>query len=239
MGRDDGNRIPTDADADVEGDWELIGGTVDQVDFPLVPDFRITMNLHDGQVGGTAACNSYGGDYTLQGWSITFGMLAQTEMACEPGVMDAEQAFMSVLSSPRSLFRDGDTLQMTGDGVDLEFRLVPPVEPAALVGTVWSLETIIQGETASSVRGEPTLVLNEDGRFEGSTGCRTLTGMYQISGDELVITQMSADGDCPDDMATQDSQIISVIESPRIEVDGDRLRLTAAGGEGLEYIARG
>jgi heat shock protein HslJ len=235
---DDG-QIPTDADADVEGDWELVGGTVDGVEFPLVAEYRVTMNLHEGKVGGTAACNSYGGEYTLQGWSITFGMLAKTEMACEPAVMDAEQAFMTVLGEPRTLSRDADTLQMMGDGVELEFRLITPVEPEALVGTVWMLETIIQGEAASSVQGEPSLVLNDDGTFVGATGCRSLTGRYQISGDELVITEMSADGECPAEFATQDSQIISVLEAPQVEVDGDRLRMTASGGEGLEYIAAG
>jgi heat shock protein HslJ len=158
-------------------------------------------------------------------------------MACQPDVMESEQAFLSVLQRPLTLARDGDTLAMMGEGVELEFSIIPPVEPTALAGTTWQLETVIIGEAATSVRGHATLVLNEDGTMEGSTGCRDLSGTYAVDGDELVFTELAAAGDCPADLAEQDGRVISVLEAARIEIDGNHLRLRSAGGEGLDYLA--
>ena len=228
---------PTDRNVDVTGEWELVGGTVDGEPIPILPTYPVTMILREGQVSGVAACNSYGGTYEIDASTIRIGELAVTMMACEPDAMESEQAFMSTLQQSLAVARDGAMLSMVGEGVDLTFRHIAPAEPAALVGAVWHLVTMIQGDAASSVVGDPTLVLGDDGTFEASTGCRTLTGTYRLSSDHLAVGQMSASGDCPENLARQDGQVIGVLEAARVTVDGDRLRLTAAGGDGLEYTA--
>lgn len=73
---------------------------------------------------------------------------------------------------------------LIGDGVRLRFTPVQPVPESELSGTRWVLETLLDGETAASTLGEPAVLrLREDGTFEGSTGCRTLTGTWTPSGD--------------------------------------------------------
>ena len=48
--------------AAVVGDWVLTGGSIDGGDAPVLEDHRITMTIAGSRVGGTAACNSYGGE---------------------------------------------------------------------------------------------------------------------------------------------------------------------------------
>lgn len=222
---------------DFTGDWELVGGTLDGAELPLVGGWPVTMSLAGGTVGGTAACNGYGGRYDLDGATISVDEVAATEMACQPDVMESEAAFFTALLRPLTLSRVGEELTATGAGVELRFTLIAPVAAADVVGTVWQLHTIVQGDAATNVVGTADLVLAADGSFTGSTGCRDLTGTYQIDADRLTITSMQALGDCPADLAGQDSQVISVLEGARIEVDGDQLRLLSPGDDALHYSA--
>lgn len=233
-GGDDGSA------ADVLGQWELERGTLDGSAFPLVEGYRVTFQLEaDGSFSGRAACNGYGGTASLDGASLDIAEWFITEMGCEPAVTASEQAFISVLQRSLTLDREGDLLLMTGDGVDLQFSLVPPVPTSELVGTTWQLHSLFEGQAASSILGDATLRLDEDGTFVGSTGCRELTGTYVIAGDEIGITQMSADGECVPDLVRQDGFVIGVLESPRVEIEADQLRLWTSGDEGLGYRAAG
>ena len=226
--------------ADVVGQWVLERGTLDGSAFPLVEGYRVTLQLEaDGAFSGRAACNSYGGTASLDGSSLDIAEWFMTEMGCEPAVTASEQAFVSVLERSLTLDRDGELLRMTGEGLDLQFSLVPPVPTAELVGTTWQLHTLFEGQTASSVMGDASLRLDEDGTFAGSTGCREVTGTYIITGDEIGITQMSADGECAPDLVRQDGFVIGVLESPRVEIEADQLRLSTSGDEGLGYRAEG
>ena len=60
-----------------------------------VPDATITAEFtKDGQVGGSAGCNSYSGPYTMSGSKIEFPQpMASMMMACEGPVMDQESAY--------------------------------------------------------------------------------------------------------------------------------------------------
>ncbi|MDH4307848.1 MAG: META domain-containing protein [Acidimicrobiia bacterium] len=214
-----------------DGDWRLIDG------LDLVDDFPVTMAVSGSQVGGRAACNSYFGTATVSGSSISIGQLGQTEMACEPAVMELESAFTAALMAADTFSREGDRMTLTGPSVELVFELIPPIPTADLVGVTWVLDTVIQGETASSVAGDPaTLVLNADGTLEGSTGCRSLEGRWQESGGVIVVPELSADGECPPELADQDSQVVTVVgDEFTPQIDGDRLTLTSMGGDGLVY----
>lgn len=218
------------------GQWELERGTLDAAEFPLVDGYRVTFEVgDDGSISGTAACNGYGGNARIDGARLDVEEWFITEKGCEPAVMESEQAFLTVLQRSLTLVRDAEVLTMTGDGVDLTFSAIPPVRTADLVSTTWTLHTLFEGEAATQFRGEATLRLDADGTFAGSTGCRQVSGSYVLSGDEIRVTQMSAEGECSADLARQDGIVISVLESPRVEIDGDQLRLWTDGDEGLGY----
>lgn len=228
----------------VEGAWQLTGGTHAGESVPIVESHPITLNLESGQINGTAACNGYGGEYELSGSSffIVEG-LAVTEMACQPEeVMRSERAFLDAIAVVDKVELTNDGLVLSGPETELRFESLEPVPTAELIGTVWVLEGLVDGDAVSSPMAgasEATLQLFANGTFEGSTGCRTISGEYQVSGAEVQFTNWGAEGECPSDLSSQDSRVISGLEGGfRVEIVEDRLTTWVAGDEGLIYRAR-
>ncbi len=237
---DDSGEEP-DGDTSLDGAWILVDSMVDGAPLALLDDYPVTMNIDNAELGGRAACNSYGGDLTIDGSLFSVGPVFQTEMGCEPAPMALEFEFLSALQRIDTWTRADDTAELTGDGVKLSFEIVPPPPTAELIETRWVLDTIIEGEAASStINGADAaeLVLTADGELTGSTGCRTFAGEYIETGGTITVTNLSMDGECPAEFVSQDNAVVSVLEGEvTIAIDGPRLTLTAAGGEALRYTA--
>jgi heat shock protein HslJ len=86
---------------------------------------EITLLLEEGNVGGTAGCNSYTGSYTRQDDTLAFGPLATTRMYCQDpdGVMDQEAQYLDLLGNVTTFELDGAQLTLrAADGSGLVFR---------------------------------------------------------------------------------------------------------------------
>jgi heat shock protein HslJ len=220
--------------------WELTSGTVEGTALPVFDSHPITLSFTDDGAGGTAACNGYGGSYSISGTEVSFAQLMWTEMACMPEeVMESERLYLEALPRVETFSMTNDGLTLSGDGVELAYVALPPLPTSELTGTVWVLDSLIMGDAVSSVMGErATLELFTDGSMLGSTGCRTLSGNYTVSGAEVVMTEMSAQGECPAKLEDQDSHVTSVVGGGfRGTIEGDTLTLTASGDHGLVYRA--
>lgn len=219
--------------------WVLQRGNGPLGEIVLVDGWPITLLLEEHTLGGTAACNSYGAAYALDGSALTASIeLARNEMGCSPqAVMVSESAYLAALVEVKNVYLEGWELVLSGPETELVFAPVGDVPTATLVGTTWELDTLIQGETASTVSGDPALLMfGADGTFAASTGCRDLAGDYIVNGATVQLTSFGATGECPADLAAQDSSVISVLEGPMtVEIDGDRMTLTVPGNEGLIY----
>jgi heat shock protein HslJ len=226
--------------ADLDGEWILQRGTVDGAPLELVQGARVSLRIDGTEVGGTAACNQYGGEMERDGDRITFGALFMTEMACDEPLMALESAYVDALSRVDTARRDADQLRLTGPATELDFTLLQPMPDADPVGTSWRLESLITGDAVSSVFGEATLLLAEDGTVSGSTGCRSFGGSYTLEADELAIADLVVDQRaCDDQSAGQDGQVLELLGGPlRMTVDGDRMTLMG-GANGLDYRAEG
>jgi len=89
-----------------------------------IPGTTITATFENGQVHGSAGCNSYGGSYQVNDGMITVSDIAITEMAClEPeGVMEQETMFCEFLLAGETLRFAGEQLQIfRPDGEALTF----------------------------------------------------------------------------------------------------------------------
>jgi heat shock protein HslJ len=232
---------PGASGGDVIGDWVLTGGSIDGVDAPVLDDHRITMAITGSTIGGSAACNTYGGEITMQADGLHLDNLFQTEMACvDQAAMAAEATYMAALARVREIVRDGDELVARGDGVELRFSALAPPPTADLVDTKWVLDTVLLGDVAAAPMGEPaTLELSEDGTFTGSTGCRTFSGEWVEQGDQIEAPSWGMDQTtCPAELSDQDSHVVSVIGDGFIPtIEGDLLTLMDPGGIGLVYRA--
>lgn len=246
------------APSDPAGSWVLLGSqpTIDVPD-----DARVTLEVAaDGdawEVGGTAACNSYGGTVATDGNTWRGQGYAATEMACDEPRMAAEQAYLDALDAVDTWTRpSADELVLTGADVELRFESLPAVPTAELTATTWVLESLVTGTGADAAvsslapgADEATLRLEPDGTVEASTGCRTFSGEWTETGDEILLTtfgvrddspNVAADGTttCDEAVVEQEDHVLSVLgDGFRAEIDEQRLTLVSRDGLGLAYRA--
>ena len=114
----------------INGAWKLdsIAGT--QVLSGTNPTLTFTA---DGHVNGNGGCNGFGGDFTREGDTLTFGQIVHTMMACtRPGlsyeqVMGQEHRFLSALNGAvRASAPETNVLVLTtASGEALRFERAP------------------------------------------------------------------------------------------------------------------
>ena len=132
---------------------------------------------------------------------------------------------------------------MAGVGTKLTFDRVPPPPTAALIDTNWELHTLIEGggpEGPATSASPARLRFSSDGTFEGSTGCRRITGKWTENGDEILFTRFRTHGSCSSaDLKDQDDHVVGVLgDGFTAEIEGQELTLSRARGEGgLAYSA--
>ena len=231
---------PSEDPFDPQGSWELSSGTVNGAEIPIVAGHPITVTIEGSEIGGTAACNSYGGRLTVTDGRLEIRDLGMTAMGCEEPVMAAEAAYTAALGAVESIGDEGGELVLSGPNVELRFSALAPPPTAEVVDTVWVLETLFVGDVASSPLGEPaTLELRSDGTFSGSTGCRSFSGEWLERGEQILAPSWGMDdSECPADVTQQDGHVVSVIGDGFVpSVVGDLLTLTDPGGVGLVYRA--
>jgi heat shock protein HslJ len=233
-----GEEPPPGADPFGTDDWRLVAGTVDGTALVLVDGFPVTLRIDNGQLGGTAACNSYGGPITIVDGVVAIGPgLVQTEMYClEETVMDLEGAFLAALPRVDAVTVVGELLVLIGDGVELRFEVVPPEPDAALIGTNWTLDTITEGEVASTPAAPATLVFSADGSVSGSTGCNSLFGSYSAADgfSPLGTTKMA----CEPAVMDQEALVLAILgPEATLTIAGSSLTIADLAGRTLVYRA--
>ena len=232
----------TGSPPEITGEWELVEFSRDGAVVPEPVDGRATLVVTDGQLGGTSFCNSYSGSYRLDGDDLSVSGLGGTEMACAPGLMEAESAYLAALGAVEQAATADGYLVLSGGDAELRYRPLPEVPASDLVGTEWVLETLLDGEIASSTTGMwAVLELAGDGTLTASTGCRGLTGTWALEGDVVRVTGVAPEAvTCEPDVAAQDAQVVAVLSADfQVAVTEDSLTVTGADGLGLVYRESG
>ncbi len=224
------------------GTWRLTDGRGPNGEVPLVKGYRITLHLAGNEIGGTAACNTYGAKVEIE--DDSFGLadgLSGTEMACEPQVMDSEAAYLDALSEVEAIARAGKTLTLTGRDTELRFELLPAPPTAELTDTMWYLESLIEGtgsQTTARSADRARLVLRSDGTLSGSTGCREFEGEWIERGDEIIFARLAVEGHCPEELRQQDGHVLGVLgDGFTARIEGHIVMLLDQGDLGLAYRA--
>ena len=104
--------------------WELVhlnSTGSDEVAQPVAP---ISLTFANGEISGSAGCNSYSGSYELNDAAhVTIGAVAATEMACpDDAVMAAEQDFLAALQGTALVEVDNGVLLLAFADVTLVFQ---------------------------------------------------------------------------------------------------------------------
>lgn len=78
----------------------------------VLPDTAITLTFTDGGINGSAGCNSYFGEFTQSGSSLTFGAIGSTKMACPDPLMQQENEYLAALDTVSRFTLEGDQLTL-------------------------------------------------------------------------------------------------------------------------------
>lgn len=210
-------------------------------DRPLVAGTRITLTFDDGTVGASAGCNSMSGSYTLDGDVLQVGAMSTTEMGCDPERHEQDEWVADLLtSSPTVRLSEPELTLTAGDTVvALVDREVaePDVE---LTGTHFVLESIVDGDTVSSVPAgvEATFEISEAGEVALELGCNTGGGTAEIGDGTLTFGAIRATEMACEEPAMQVEAAIVDLLSGEVtyEIDAGRLSMRK-GANGLDWLA--
>ncbi len=91
------------------------------------PPIVVSLLMEDGSASGSAGCNNYFGDYTLDGSNLVFGPIGATMMFCEGPAGEVETAYLANLATVASWASDGATLSLAdaSGAVVLEYAMAP------------------------------------------------------------------------------------------------------------------
>lgn len=209
-----------------------------------IADRPVTIQFDDKQASGSSGCNSYGGEYAVDGNKITFANVFMTEMACmDPtGIMEQEQSYLETLRTVTTYTVEGDTLTIRSEvnPAQLVFTrgqaVVGPSEPItdpnqpvssdALTGSNWKL---IQINGQPAVAGvDVTLTFEADGQAGGTGGCNGYGGSYTaadgtISFTQIVSTMMACAEQ--DKMNQEQAYFAALNEATVYSINGDTLNI--------------
>jgi heat shock protein HslJ len=208
--------------------WELVslGGE------EILEGSIITLEFSaENSVSGSAGCNGYGSDYSIDGTTITFNAVFSTRRFCD-GLMQQESAYIAALeSATQYTLTDGQLVITYGEGDELVFQ------PAAtLVSSAWQLvafddEPVVEGSIV-------TLSFGEDQRAFGSGGCNGYGGDYNfndnaISFGMLVSTMMAC---LEDGITEQETAFFAALsEATHYEISREALIIFYGDGKRLVF----
>ncbi|CAN5498892.1 hypothetical protein BH24ACT4_BH24ACT4_24570 [soil metagenome] len=197
----------------------------------LVDGTRLRLVCEDGTLRVDAGCNQMGGRFATDGPTLTVGPLDTTAMGCQPERMDQDAWIADVLARDLTVTLDGDTLTLVAGSTTLilEDEAVSST-PTDLTGTEWTVDTLIQGDVASTPPAGvvATLRFSADGSYAVTTGCNTGSGTFEVDEQRLDLTPPAlTKRACKADAATVEQAVVAVLDGKvSFSVEGGRLTLT-------------
>ncbi|HEV7723136.1 MAG TPA: META domain-containing protein [Iamia sp.] len=209
--------------------------------YDLVEGVTLSIAFTDDQITVDAGCNRLSGTYAIEGPILVVTGLGGTEMGCEPELMEQDAWIAGVLTA-RPVFtpQAPDGLLLSDD--DWTLTMAAAGDEAAdddveLAGPEWTLDTLIDGEAASSVPEgvTATITFADDGTYAVAAGCNTGRGTYVEDATTLTLEPPTLTRRRCDEAATSvETAVVAVLDGEAdLRIDANRLTLTAASGAGL------
>lgn len=221
---------------------DLAGTTFDSTSVSgheLVEGTQIRLTFDAERMGANAGCNTMTGAYAFADGDLRWTEApAATMMGCEADLQAQDEWLAALLTEGVEAELDDETLTLTTDTVTI---VLQAEADASLTGTAWTLESIIDGDTASSVPAgvePPTLEIAADGTVTLFGGCNRGGGTVVITDatltfEPLVLTMMACEGEA----GTVEAAVTAVLDgSVDVAIEGDSLTITN-GDRGLVYTA--
>ncbi|MFD5824913.1 META domain-containing protein [Lentzea sp. NPDC060358] len=201
----------------------------------LVEGTRVRVEFtDDGRLIARAGCNQMQAPVSLGGGRLEVSELSTTAMGCpNPGLHEQDEWLSNFLSATPSWRMDGGNLVVTGTSAEI---VLAQEVPAALEGGEWTVDTLLTGDTASSVPGGVVATLAfQDGGVRVLAGCNSGSARYRTEGQSITFEQLVlTDKACgPDEMAVEKAVTEALRGQVTYKVDGQALALTGSSGTGV------
>ena len=222
--------------ADIENKpWQLTSATG-----LTVPDGVVaSAAFSNGNVFGTAGCNTYRASYTLDGDSLEIGEPAGTLIGCPPPVDEFERAYLDALGQIASWELDGEELVLS----DADGNELLRYEVASITGN-WTVTAVNTGDAVSStiLGTELTAVFGDEGSLTGSAGCNNYMTSYTAdAGDIQIEPPGSTRKLCaePEGIMEQESAYLAALEAAETYgFNGPTMNLLDSEGKTLVTLTR-
>jgi heat shock protein HslJ len=201
-------------------------------------DVAATLFLQDGRASGGAGCNTFSGDYTIDGDALVFGPIMSTMMICEGERASTEAAYLAAFPLVTSYALDGEALSLLdSSGTPVLTYAAVATQPLAGSWVVTSYNSN-RNDMAPPLTGSIlTAVFGPDGTIEGDASCNHFSGPYTIDGDGIAIGPLVStlitcgSGDLQD----QETQYLALLTaSDKWSLDGSVLELIDTQGVGRQ-----
>lgn len=202
---------------------------------PLERGTGISLRFDDGQLSASAGCNIMGGAYRIADGTLLSDAMSTTEMGCDPGRHAQDEWLSEFLGSRPTVELAGNDLVLSGGMTVirlLDREVARPDLP--LIGTLWTIDSLVSGDVVSSVPTGTTATLEftTDGQVRVDTGCNTGGGAVVVDQaamhvSELVLTKRL----CEPPASQVEAAVLAVLAGDiTYGIDAGTLTLRADGG---------
>ncbi|MFD8111910.1 META domain-containing protein [Streptomyces microflavus] len=196
-----------------------------------------------GRAKAGFGCNHISADARVEGDRITFGKPVSTQMACDETTEKAEKAALAAMDGEVTAKLSGEKLTLTTEGGDT--IALSEEKPAGLVGTRWAVNTLLSGETATSVPADlpkervPHLTFGEDGTVHGNSGCNSFHGKAAVKGSTIDFGPPAGTRKmCPEAEMEVERAVLAALDGPATyTIKGSTLTVTSKDGKGIGATA--
>jgi heat shock protein HslJ len=200
---------------------------------PRIVEAPITAAFsEEGDVGGTAGCNSYSGSFEVDGDVVSFGPMATTLMACPQAITTQETSYLAVLDRAQTFGVTDGVLTLYGTGG--QELAVFAEESQELAGTAWSVISYNTGTEAMRTLVIDTVItaaFDDAGQLAGNASCNDYSGPYVTDDGAITIGPLASTERFCEGLAEQEAQYLASLQSARIyQVRAGRLELRTAEG---------
>lgn len=201
----------------------------------LVAGTRLRVSFTDGHLSAQAGCNTMGGTVAFDGDTLVLTEVGQTEMGCEPRLMQQDERIATFLTSKPTWSLHGDTLVLTKASTRVTLvdrKVAEPDKP--LRGTTWVVEDTGDGDTVSHAGGPAATLQFDTTTLRGSSGCNSVTAGIVVHDSTITVgTPVWTDRRCLQAAPYEDAMRAVLQGDVDFAIDGDALRLTGAGGTSI------
>jgi heat shock protein HslJ len=209
----------------------------------LAADTRLSLAFTDDhRLVAHAGCNTMSGPVRTDHGRLDVGDgLGMTDMGCARTLLEQDQWLAHVLGTKPEWRLDGPKLTLRTADTELVLTDREVAEPdLPLVDTVWAVDTVLDGQTASSVPAatKATLVFH-DTTVAIRGGCNRGSAQYTMTGHTIsfgdpVMTRMA----CAPDKMSLETPVLDVVHGKvTFDIDADRLTMNNPSGKGLQLRA--